>query len=134
MTFKLLDKLSVLTSLFLIMGVACFGQPQTPNKDSLISIKFKCIDSLILKIPSGQFLISTDSYEEGYLYSIVYSDSSYIIILCGSNADLDINNKTINLYNRKEKVQGHTIIYEGVKKSRLSIFNHAFDLITIDRK
>lgn len=115
-------------------NVAGFGQSKMPNKDSLVSIKLQCIDSLVVKVPNGQFHSSFDSYEEGYLYSVVYDDSSFITILCGANAELNLNTKKQNLYSRKEKVNGVTLIYENVQKVRLKIFNQAFDLILANIK
>lgn len=100
-------------------------------KDSLVTIKFKCIDSLSFKIPNGKYRTFYDNYEEGFLYSIVYWDGSYISILCGANAEIDLNKqKNANLYSRTEHVKGLKIIYENVTGERLYIFNEAFDLLS----
>jgi len=87
-----------------------------------------CFDSLNIDIPSGIFKIQKHSYEEGFILLIAYTDASYISILCGGNASLNV--KTVgkeNLFNRKEIIDGRQIIYENVPIGRRKIFDLAFD-------
>ena len=106
-----------------------FSQMDKPIiSDSLVSYEFMCFDSLNIDIPSGIFKIQKDSYEEGFILLILYTDASYISILCGGNASLNI--KTVgkeNLFNRKEIIDGRQIIYENVPIGRRKIFDLAFD-------
>lgn len=106
------------------------SQTSIPKEDSLILYTFECNDSLSLKIPSGTFKVSRFNYEEGFILTIEYSDHSRISILCGSNASLrESGSNDKNLYFRKEVVKGHEIIYQGVPKNRLNLFNTSFDLL-----
>ncbi len=107
-----------------------YSQMTEQKLDSLVVIGFKCInDTLILNIPSGQYKTKRSWYEEGSMFSIIYSDHSIITILCGYSADLLLHHKTKDRFTRKTTTQGRTVIYENVKADRVNIFNRAFDLI-----
>jgi hypothetical protein len=116
-----------------LWSLAIMGHSQSPEqtaKDSLVAVKIRCMnDSLAIKIPSGQYKTQRTWYTEGSILSIVYDDWSIITILCGHLADLQLNEQKDNLFGRKTKVKGRTIIFENVKAERLDIFNHAFDLM-----
>jgi len=115
-----------------LMFLISVGYSQTTEKklDSLVVIGFKCInDTLIINIPSGQYKTQRSWYEEGFIYSITYSDNSVITILCGYSADLVLNNKNKDRFARRTTTKGRTIIYENVKADRVDIFNKAFDLM-----
>ncbi len=87
-----------------------------------------CFDNLSIEIPSGIHKIQKDSYEEGFILLIAYADTSYISILCGGNATLNIKAARMkNLYARKEIIEGRQIIYENVPVERKAIFDLAFD-------
>jgi len=70
---------------------------------------------------------ATDA-KRGNVEVYTYSDKSYVMILCGANADLfDSIDKAKNRYYRKEVIKGMQFSFGNVKSKRLEIFNIAFD-------
>ncbi|HCW08780.1 MAG TPA: hypothetical protein DGG95_15595 [Cytophagales bacterium] len=117
---------------FCSLIINCYGQQmKNVDRDSLTTVTVKCInDSLMIKIPSGQYKTQKTNYVEGFIFSIVYSDGSHISILCGHDAELNIGEmRGSGLFARKSEVKGRKIIYENVKQERVNIFNKAFDLL-----
>ena len=59
----------------------------------------------------------------------MYSDNSVIALLCAHNADLNINKEQNDKFNKKEIINGITIIYENVKPEQKGVFDKALDLM-----
>lgn len=100
---------------------------RTIHKDSLVPVTFKCkgVDKTI-KVPAGHKKPYHNNYEEGSIITISYPDSSYIAIICGSNAELNLKDENTNLHGRKIYSDGLTIIYEHVRDKNLKYFERAF--------
>lgn len=104
--------------------------------DSLTDYSFDCLGAR-LKIHVPCYYLRTDylEYTEGQILTIHYPDSSSISILCGSLADLSIeDHKADGLFSKKVIVNGYQITYSNVPKRRLILFNTAFELLKKDIK
>lgn len=107
-----------------------------PCIDSLTNYSFNCLGSkLKIHVPCNYLRTDYFQYTEGQILTIHYPDSSSITILCGTQADLSIeDNKTKELYDKKVIVKGYQITYENVPEKRLRLFNTAFELMNKDIK
>jgi hypothetical protein len=87
-----------------------------------------CNGKLIaLILPKDWVKRERHEYMEGFSQTYLYSDNSVIALLCGYNADLNINKEQNDEFNRKEMINGITIIYENVKPEQKGVFDKAFD-------
>ena len=87
-----------------------------------------------LVLPSGFVTDEVNSYEEGFTQHFIYSDSSYVIILKGSNADLAVpGGQNTDNYSREQNVEGIQMLYGNVRADRKAEFDQAFDLMKKNR-
>lgn len=84
-------------------------------------------------IPSDYVKTDTLQYMEGFIKTFTYADKSYISVLCGANANLELSEDSANLHSRKIEVEGFQITYGQVPQARHSLFNRAFDLCVNDK-
>ncbi|TVZ59231.1 hypothetical protein NA63_1758 [Flavobacteriaceae bacterium MAR_2010_105] len=83
-----------------------------------------------LTLPIGIKKNEVDNYTEGFYQHFIYSDNSYVIILRGGNATLELpENKNSETHSRKESIDGIRMVYGNVKAERKSEFDKAFDLM-----
>jgi hypothetical protein len=84
-------------------------------------------------VPCNYLRTDYFQYTEGEILTITYPDSSTIEILCGTQADISIeDNETNGLHHKKVTVKGYQLIYENVPEQKLRLFNAAFDLLKED--
>lgn len=106
----------------------CIGQEKFKNYLEKIPLENCNGKSIELLLPNGSKKSASYSYEEGSIEVYTYSDKSYVMILCGANADLfNSLDKAKNRYYRKEVIKGIQISFGNVKSKRLEIFNISFD-------
>ncbi len=131
MIFFKISQFGYILLLTLTLSHDCFSQSdQTAPLDSLITFNFICRDSISVEIPSGTFKTQLDHYTEGFVISLLYSDASSISILCGSSAELNLNDTPLTkVFDRKEIANGLILRYQNVPAHRLAIFNEAFDAL-----
>ena len=85
---------------------------------------------LYLTLPIGIKKNEVDSYTEGFYQHFIYSDNSYVIILRGGNATLELpENENSETHSRKESIDGIRIVYGNVITERKAEFDKAFDLM-----
>ncbi|WP_407556299.1 hypothetical protein [Winogradskyella sp. 4-2091] len=83
-----------------------------------------------LTLPIGIEKNQVESYEEGFYQDFVYSDNSYVIILRGGNAGLELpKNENSETHSRKEYIDGTEMVYGNVKTERKAEFDKAFDIM-----
>ncbi|MBL4569383.1 MAG: hypothetical protein JKY69_07020 [Flavobacteriaceae bacterium] len=83
-----------------------------------------------LTLPIGIKKNEVDNYTEGFYQHFVYSDNSYVIILRGGNAGLELpKSDNPKIHSRKENIDGIRMIYGNVKSERKAEFDKAFDLM-----
>ena len=83
-----------------------------------------------LTLPIGIEKNQIDSYEEGFYQYFVYSDQSFVTILKGGNATLELpENENSETHSRKESIDGIRMIYGNVTSERKAEFDKAFDLM-----
>ena len=83
-----------------------------------------------LTLPTGITKNKTDSYEEGFYQHFVYSDNSYVTILRGGNAELELpKSDNAEIHSRYESIDRIRIVYGNVKPERKAEFDKAFDLM-----
>lgn len=85
--------------------------------------------SIALILPKDWVKTERHEYMEGFSQTYVYSDNSVIALLCAHNADLNINKEQNDKFNKKEIINGITIIYENVKPEQKGVFDKALDLM-----
>jgi hypothetical protein len=105
-------------------------------KDSLINYSFNCLgNKLEIHLPCNYLRTDYFQYTEGEILKITYPDSSTISILCGTQANISIqDNKTNGLHYKKVIVKGYQVIYANVPGQKLRLFNTAFELLNKDIK
>ena len=103
-------------------------------EDSLTRHSFDClVRKLEIHVPCNYLHINYFQYSEGQIITIHYRDSSMISILCGTQADIAMQNKkTEGLHYKKVIIKGYQIIYENVPEQKLRLFNSAFELLNKD--
>lgn len=70
------------------------------------------------------------SYTEGFYQHFIFSDNSYVIILRGGNAELELpKNDNPEIYSRYESIDRVRMVYGNVKTERKAEFDKAFDLM-----
>ena len=83
-----------------------------------------------LTLPVGIEKNQIYSYEEGFYQYFVYSDKSYVAILRGGNATLELpENENSETHSRKESIDRIRMIYGNVKSERKAEFDAVFDLM-----
>ena len=83
-----------------------------------------------LTLPSGIKKNNVNTYTEGFYQDFVYSDNSYVIILRGGNAGLELDeNDSPEFHSRVQSVDGIRMLYGNVKSERKAEFDKAFDLM-----
>lgn len=83
-----------------------------------------------LTLPIGIEKKQIDSYEEGFYQYFIYSDNSYVAILRGGNATLELpENENSETHSREQSVDRIRMIYGNVKTERKAEFDKAFDLM-----
>lgn len=83
-----------------------------------------------LTLPTGIIKNQVDSYEEGFYQHFVYSDNSYVIILRGGNAELELpKSNNPKIHSRYESIDRIRMVYGNVKSERKAEFDKAFDLM-----
>ncbi len=83
-----------------------------------------------LTLPIGIEKNQIDSYEEGFYQYFIYSDKSYVAILRGANATLELpENENSETHSREQSVDRIRMIYGNVKTQRKAEFDKAFDLM-----
>ncbi|MEO6547732.1 MAG: hypothetical protein ABIN94_07015 [Ferruginibacter sp.] len=113
-----------------------YASNQQTFRDSLINYSFDCLGSkLKIHVPFNYSHIDYFQYTEGQILTIRYPDSSSISILCGTQANISIQeSKTKGLHYKKVIVKGYQVIYENVPGQKLRLFNNAFELLNEDIK
>jgi hypothetical protein len=103
-------------------------------QDSLTNYSFECLGNrLEIHLPCYYLRTEYLQYTEGQILTIFYPDSSTISILCGTQANLSIDEKKTNeRYSKKVVVSGYQFTYTNVPKNKMHIFNKAFDLLNKD--
>ena len=82
-----------------------------------------------LTLPIGIEKNQIESYEEGFYQYFIYPDKSYVAILRGGNATLELpENKNSEIHSREQSVERIRMIYGNVKTERKAEFDEAFDL------
>ena len=70
------------------------------------------------------------SYTEGFYQHFIFSDNSYVIILRGGNAELELpKSDNPEIYSRYENIDRIRMVYGNVKTERKAEFDKAFDLM-----
>ena len=83
-----------------------------------------------LTLPIGIEKNQIDSYEEGFYQYFIYSDNSYVAMLRGGNATLELpENENSETHSREQSVDRIRMIYGNVKTERKAEFDKAFDLM-----
>jgi hypothetical protein len=83
-----------------------------------------------LTLPIGIKKNEVDNYTEGFYQHFIYSDNSYVIILRGGNATLELpENENSETHSRKESIDGIRMVYGNVKAERKAEFDKALDLM-----
>jgi hypothetical protein len=83
-----------------------------------------------LTLPPAIIKNQVDSYEEGFYQHFVYSDNSYVIILRGGNAELELpKSNNPKIHSRYESIDRIRMVYGNVKSERKAEFDKAFDLM-----
>ena len=109
------------------------GAAQIVNQNNLdlSELQFDCYGANAkVQIPSGFGKPYYNWYEEGYILTVEYPDKSYVSILCGGNAVLQIPKKLKkgSYYRREYSAKSHfTITYNKVPEEKLAVFNYVFD-------
>lgn len=109
---------------------------QLACKDSLTVYSFDCLGSkLKIHVPCNYLRTDYLQYTEGQILTIHYPDSSNIGILCGTQANIGIQeNKNRGLHYKKVIIRGYQVIYANVPEQKLRLFNKAFELLDSDLK
>lgn len=117
-----------LITALLLTSFTCYSQA---CNDSLVSLSLECtFGKLNLEIPCDYVKADHFDYTEGTVWTISYTDSSSISVLCGFQANLsNSDKKKPGLFYKKVKVKGYEFTYDNVPKNRLSIFEKAFKLL-----
>jgi hypothetical protein len=69
-------------------------------------------------------------YTEGFYQHFIFSDNSYVIILKGGNAELELpKSDNPEIFSRYESIDRIRMVYGNVKKERKAEFDQAFDLM-----
>ena len=107
-----------------------------PCLDSLTDYSFNCLGKeLKIHVPCNYLRTDYFQYTEGQILTIHYPDSSTIGILCGTQANISIqDNKIEGLHYKKVIVKGYQVIYQNVPRQKLRLFNYAFELLNKDIK
>ena len=120
--------------LLLIIGILIFSNCKEKNE-----IEYSFVDVQInksnyyLTLPAGITKNKVDHYEEGFIQQFIYSDKSYVIILRGGNADLELpNSDNAEIHSRYESVDRIQMVYGNVKSERKEEFDRAFDLMKVN--
>ena len=83
-----------------------------------------------LTLPAGIIKNKVDSYEEGFYQHFVYPDNSYVIILRGGNAELELpKNENSGIHSRRQYIDRIIMVYGNVKTERKTEFDKAFDMM-----
>ena len=83
-----------------------------------------------LTLPIGIEKNQVESYEEGFYQYFIYSDKSYVAILRGGNATLELpENENAETHSREQSVDRIRMIYGNVKTERKAVFDKTFDLM-----
>jgi len=70
------------------------------------------------------------SFTEGFYQHFIFSDNSYVIILKGGNAELELpKSDNPEIYSRYESIDRIRMVYGNVKTERKAEFDKAFDLM-----
>lgn len=129
----LLKVLALIISLHFSCSTTSYSQDGSDTRIEKVSkLHFECRgEKRIIHVPKGYAKPKYHWYEEGYYLVLSYPDNSYISILCGGNAVLDLPRKRKkDLHYRLESIQGCCpIIYGGVTSENLLVFDQAFDAL-----
>ena len=83
-----------------------------------------------LTLPKGIVENKVTNYTEGFYQHFIFSDNSYVIILRGGNAELELpKSDDSEIHSRAESIDGIRMIYANVKTERKAEFDKAFDLM-----
>ena len=83
-----------------------------------------------LTLPIGIEKNDVHNFTEGFYQHFIYSDDSYVVILRGGNAVLDVpKNVNSEIHSRGQSVGRIRMIYGNVKSERKAEFDEAFDLM-----
>jgi hypothetical protein len=83
-----------------------------------------------LILPSGIVRNQVETYEEGFTQYFIYSDNSYVIILKGGNAELELpKSDNPEIHSRFQTINRIQMVYGNVKSERNVEFDRAFDLM-----
>ena len=83
-----------------------------------------------LTLPIGIIKNQVDTFEEGFYQYFIFSDNSYVILLKGGNAELELpKSDNRNIHSRYENIDRIQIVYNNVKTERRAEFDKAFDLM-----
>lgn len=83
-----------------------------------------------LTLPIGIIKNQVDTFEEGFYQHFIFSDNSYVILLKGGNAELELpKSDNRNIHSRYENIDRIQIVYNNVKTERRAEFDKAFDLM-----
>ena len=117
--------------LILILGILILLSCKLKSgiENSFVDVQINNSD-YYLTLPIGIEKNQIDSYEEGFYQYFVYSDQSFVTILKGGNATLELpENENSETHSRKESIDGIRMIYGNVTSERKAEFDKAFDLM-----
>lgn len=83
-----------------------------------------------LTLPIGIKKNEVNTYEDGFYQHFIYPDNSYVIILRGGNAELNVpKNDNPEMHFRAQSVDRIQMIYGNVQTERKAEFDKAFDIM-----
>ena len=83
-----------------------------------------------LTLPKGIIENKITNYTEGFYQHFIFSDNSYVIILRGGNAELELpQSDNSQIYSWEQSVDRIRMVYGNVKSERKAEFDKAFDLM-----
>ena len=115
----------------LIIGILILSncKPKSGLEYSFEDVQINTSD-YYLTLPTGIIKNKVDSYEEGFYQHFVYSDHSYVIILRGGSAELELpKNEKPGIHSRRQNVDRLIMVYGNVKTERKAEFDKAFDIM-----
>ena len=119
------------TLFILIIGILILSSCKTKNgiEYSFEDVQINTSD-YYLTLPIGITKNEVNTYTEGFYQHFIYSDNSYVVILRGGNAELELPyNDNSEIHSRRQFVDRVIMIYGNVKTERKEEFDKAFDIM-----
>ncbi len=115
----------------LIFGIVILSscKPKNGNEYSFIDVQINKSE-YYLTLPNGIIKNKIDFYEEGFYQHFVYPDNSYVVILRGGNAELELpKSDNPEIHSRYESIDRIRMVYGNVKTEQNEEFDKAFDIM-----